>query len=449
MAHVQIKLWNWEKNWACEHVYEGHSHYVMMVRFNPKDPNYFASASLDRTIRVWGITTPTPHYTLEGHAMGVNCVDYYPGGDRPYLISGADDKTVKVWDFQTKTCVQTLPGHTANVSQTIFHPRLPLIITGSEDGTVRIWHSVTFRLESTLNYAMDRCWAAACTSRSNALALGFDEGLVVLKLGKESPVASMDRSGRVVWARNNDIQTASVRGMVAEMTDVAAGAAAAGGAVMVDGESLPVAVKDMGTCDVFPQSLQHNANGRFLAVCGDGEFIIYTGQALRNKSFGSALDFVWSSVGNNDYAVRESTSSVKVFRNFKEAQTLRPGFAVEAIFGGALLALCGHEFVCFYLWDTCQLVRRIEAKPKVGAHVLLLPCCHPRAHRPRAPAAPLRRRCTGATRARCSPWSAATRATPSASIARPRCRRWPRPARRRRVTAWRRRSRCWRSWRFA
>jgi coatomer subunit beta' len=43
-------------------------------------------------------------------------------------------------------------------------------------------------------------------------------------------------------------------------------------------------------------------------VCGDGEYIIYTSQALRNKSFGSALDFVWSAVGTGDYATRESIS---------------------------------------------------------------------------------------------------------------------------------------------
>lgn len=33
-------------------VFEGHAHYVMMVKFNPKDTGVFASASLDRTIKV-------------------------------------------------------------------------------------------------------------------------------------------------------------------------------------------------------------------------------------------------------------------------------------------------------------------------------------------------------------------------------------------------------------
>jgi WD40 repeat protein len=47
-----IKLWDWEKGWQCTRVFEGHSHYVMQICFNPKDPNVFASASLDRSIKV-------------------------------------------------------------------------------------------------------------------------------------------------------------------------------------------------------------------------------------------------------------------------------------------------------------------------------------------------------------------------------------------------------------
>jgi len=59
------------------------------------------------------------------------------------------------------------------------------------------------------------------------------------------------------------------------------------------------------------QSLRHNPNGRFVVVCGDGEYIIYTALAWRNRSFGSALEIVWSSDG--EYAVRETTSKIKIF----------------------------------------------------------------------------------------------------------------------------------------
>ena len=99
---MTIRLWDWDKNWTNTQTYEGHSHYVMMVAFNPKDANTFASASLDRTVKVWGLGTLQPHFTLEGHEKGVNCIDYFSGGDRPYLVSGADDNIVKVWDYQVR-----------------------------------------------------------------------------------------------------------------------------------------------------------------------------------------------------------------------------------------------------------------------------------------------------------------------------------------------------------
>ncbi len=50
------------------------------VVFNPKDTNTFASASLDRTVKVWSLGQPVPNYTLEGHEKGVNTIDYYTGG---------------------------------------------------------------------------------------------------------------------------------------------------------------------------------------------------------------------------------------------------------------------------------------------------------------------------------------------------------------------------------
>jgi coatomer subunit beta' len=100
------KLWDWDRGFACVQVFEGHSHYVMQCTLNPKDPSTFATASLDRTVKVWSLGQPMPNLTLEGHEKGVNCVDYYPGGERPYLVSGADDRTARVWDYTTKACVQ-------------------------------------------------------------------------------------------------------------------------------------------------------------------------------------------------------------------------------------------------------------------------------------------------------------------------------------------------------
>ncbi|AQK80377.1 Coatomer subunit beta'-3, partial [Zea mays] len=345
-----IKLWDWDKGWMCTQIFEGHSHYVMQVTFNPKDINTFASASLDRTTKIWSLGSPDPNFTLDGHQKGVNCVDYFTGGDRPYLITGSDDSTAKVWDYQTKSCVQTLEGHTHNISAVCFHPELPIIITGSEDGTVRIWHSTTYRLENTLNYGLERVWAVGYMKGSRRMVIGYDEGAIMIKMGREVPIASMDTGGKIIWAKHNEIQTVNIKTVGA-------------GFEVTDGERLPLAVKELGSCDLYPQSLKHNPNGRFVVVCGDGEYIIYTALAWRNRSFGSALEFVWSSEG--EYAIRESTSRIKIFsKSFQEKKTIRPSFSAERIFGGVLLAMCSSDFICFYDWVDCRLIRRIDVNVK-------------------------------------------------------------------------------------
>ena len=68
----------------------------MQVRFNPKDSNTFASCSLDNTIKVWGLNTTSPYFSLNEHKMGVNCIDYSSAGDKPDLVSGSDDKVCAV-----------------------------------------------------------------------------------------------------------------------------------------------------------------------------------------------------------------------------------------------------------------------------------------------------------------------------------------------------------------
>lgn len=352
---MTIKLWDWDRGFDCVSLFEGHAHYVMMIKFNPKDTNTFASASLDRSVKVWGLGSPLPHYTLEGHERGVNCVDYYPSGDKPYILSGADDRTVKVWDYQTKSIVHTLDGHSHNVCSVLFHPKLPLIASASEDGTVRLWQSSTYRAETTLNYGFERAWALAATKETNKLAIGFDEGLVVIELGSDDPVASMDATAKIVYAKNNDIFTASLKGLSGGGEDE-----------IPEGERLPIVPRDLGSCELYPQLLKHNCNGRFIAVAGDGEFIIYTAQALRNKAFGQALDFVWSAKETGDYAIRESISRIKIFKNFKEGTVIKPAAAsIENLFGGHLIGCkAGDTAVLFYDWDTGSLVRKIDVCPK-------------------------------------------------------------------------------------
>ena len=40
---------------------------------------------------MWSISSSRPYYSMEGHSKGVNCLDFYPGNDKPYLATGSDD----------------------------------------------------------------------------------------------------------------------------------------------------------------------------------------------------------------------------------------------------------------------------------------------------------------------------------------------------------------------
>jgi coatomer subunit beta' len=72
----------------------------------------------------------------------------------------------------------------------------------------------------------------------------------MVKVGREEPAISMDAiGGKIIWARHSELQQANLKAMgeVAEIKD---------------GERLPLSVKDMGSCDLYPQTIAHNPNGR-------------------------------------------------------------------------------------------------------------------------------------------------------------------------------------------
>ncbi|KAI9293949.1 Coatomer, beta' subunit [Neoconidiobolus thromboides FSU 785] len=349
---LSIKCWDWEKGWKCLQIFEGHTHYIMQLAINPKDTNTFASASLDKTVKVWNLGSPVANYTLEGHEKGVNCVDYYPGADKPYLITGADDKSVKIWDFTTKSCVQTISSHTNNITIVAFLSDLPLFLTGSEDGWVKIWQLNTYKMVTNINYGLDRAWSASLLKGSSSIALGFEEGTAVINLGSDDPVVSMDNGGKIIWAKHSEIQSSNIKASIDTQ--------------LIDGERVMLPVKDLGNCEVYPQTLQHSPNGRFVAVCGDGEYIIYTALAWRNKEFGKGSEFVWSQ-DSNFYAIRSSNNNIQLFKAFKPLKDSLSSLedTPDMIYGGTLLGIrTTDESLLFFDWESNILVRKIEVTPK-------------------------------------------------------------------------------------
>ena len=129
-----------ERNWSpCLQTLEGHSAWVRSVVFS-HDSRQLASASDDRTVKVWDAATGECLRTLEGHSAWVRSVVF--SHDSRQLASASDDRTVKVWDAATGECLRTLEGHSAWVRSVVFSHDSRQLASASGDRTVKVWDAV-------------------------------------------------------------------------------------------------------------------------------------------------------------------------------------------------------------------------------------------------------------------------------------------------------------------
>ncbi|MFQ5463839.1 MAG: protein kinase, partial [Phycisphaerae bacterium] len=112
-ADHTIRLWDIETAREVDRR-EDHATTVMALSLSP-DRRTVASASLDKTVRLWsvaGLETGSPRLTprrvLEGHTQGVHAVAFHPTEHR--LFSGGADEVIKVWNPETGGEVLTLRG---------------------------------------------------------------------------------------------------------------------------------------------------------------------------------------------------------------------------------------------------------------------------------------------------------------------------------------------------
>ena len=166
------------------------------------DATLFASASQDRTVKLWSVEGGEAQGVLRGHRRGVWSVQFGPknapsivgqagsaSGNRGVVLTGSGDKTIKIWNLSDYSCLRTLEGHTNSVLKVIWLPSLAAddaggrqapsrVASAGGDGLVKVWDAAGGEVVCTLDNHTDRVWALDVKPDTCTLVSGGGDGVI-------------------------------------------------------------------------------------------------------------------------------------------------------------------------------------------------------------------------------------------------------------------------------
>jgi U3 small nucleolar RNA-associated protein 13 len=160
---------------------------------------FFASASQDKTVKIWDVERLEVQGILKGHKRGVWTVRFAPSNmpaiqgeqgsvsGKGVILTGSGDKTIKLWNLSDYTCLRTFEGHSHNVlklvwlhmptDETAAKKRIQFASAGA-DSLVKVWDANVGETECTLDNHEDRLWTLAVHPKTNTLVSGGSDSKV-------------------------------------------------------------------------------------------------------------------------------------------------------------------------------------------------------------------------------------------------------------------------------
>ncbi|MGG6268334.1 caspase family protein [Leptolyngbya sp. AN03gr2] len=210
-ADKTIRLWNISTGELIRTI-AGHNDRVTALSFSP-DRESFASASADRTIKIWSIEGDL-RTILQGHTDEVTSIAYSSEGR---LASGSMDNTVRLWDIDRRTST-ILGKHRMAISALAFSPDGKTLASASWDNTIQLWSVNDATLRRTLIGHSGGVTTLSFNPEGSVLASGSDDSTIRLwnpETGAllKTLTGTQDRVSSVVFQANQILSTSDRLGL--------------------------------------------------------------------------------------------------------------------------------------------------------------------------------------------------------------------------------------------
>ncbi|NQT18008.1 MAG: protein kinase [Planctomycetes bacterium] len=171
-----VKLWG-STGGDLQRTWKTYSSAVWSLAFSP-DGRALATASLSPTIKVWDLTTGNLRAALGQNDSLVYCVATSLDGSM--LASGDVNEMVKLWDATTTELRHTLHGHTDLVRSVALSRDGRLLASGSHDKTIVLWNPHSGKRSSTFRGHAQGVNSVAFSPDGALLASGGNDATIVL-----------------------------------------------------------------------------------------------------------------------------------------------------------------------------------------------------------------------------------------------------------------------------